>query len=66
MKLLTVFYANAWFAEEVTYVRSGSGFYRETKSLEVPQTREGVEKFAAENGYKIEWRGPIPAEQPAS
>ncbi len=61
MKCLVVYEAGGQlFGSEVSWKRSGSGFYRETSGLSVPQTREGVEAFAQEYGYSIEWRGPVP------
>lgn len=57
MKPLIVYCIDGqWFGEEVSYKRSGSGTYREISRLEVPQSREAIEKFAAENRYSIEWR----------
>ena len=49
-----------WYGEEIAYKRSGSGFYREMSRIEIPQTRAEIEKFAAENRYKILWQGEIP------
>jgi hypothetical protein len=63
MTCLIVYYLNGkWYGEEVSYKRSGSGFYREISRIEVPQSKAEIEKFAAENRYKIEWRGEIPEE----
>jgi hypothetical protein len=63
MKCLIVYYLDGkWYGEEVSWKRSGSGFYREITRIEVPQTKAELEKFAAENRYKIEWRGEIPQE----
>lgn len=65
MKCLIVYYAEGrWFGSEVSWKRSGSGFYREISGLEIPQTRAEIEQFARLNHYSIEWRGPIPAEEP--
>ncbi len=62
MKCLIVYYANGeWFGEAVGWKRSGSGWYRETSRIEIPQSKAAIEKFAAENRYVIEWRGLIPA-----
>jgi hypothetical protein len=62
MKCLYVYYLDGkWFGEEVAWKRSGSGTYREVSRIEIPQTKEEIEKFAAENRYRIEWRGEIPA-----
>jgi hypothetical protein len=67
MTCLIVYYANGfWFGEEVVWKRSGSGTYRETSRIELPQSKAAIEAFARENRYKIEWRGPIPAEPAAS
>jgi hypothetical protein len=61
MTCLVVYYLDGkWYGEEATYKRSGSGFYREYTRMEIPQTREEIEKFAAERRYKIEWRGEVP------
>ena len=63
MKCLIVYYIGGqWFGEEVSWKRSGSGTYREISRIEIPQSKAEIEKFAAENRYKIEWRGAIPAE----
>jgi hypothetical protein len=62
MKCLIVHYVNGtWFGEEVSWKRSGSGFYREIARIEIPQSKPAIERFAAENNYRIEWRGEIPA-----
>jgi hypothetical protein len=67
MKCLIVYRAgDQWFGSEVAWKRSGSGFYREISGVEVPQTRAEIEQFAGDNGYSIEWRGPIPIEAPAA
>jgi hypothetical protein len=55
-----------WFGSEVSWKRSGSGSYRETSPLELPQSRQEIEKFAKENGYSIEWRKPLPDETQAA
>lgn len=58
MKPLIVYQAGSdWFGQEVKWHRSGSGFYREVTGVGIPQTKEGIIKFAAENDYAIEWRG---------
>jgi hypothetical protein len=63
MKCLIVYFSDGkWFAEEVTWKRSGSGSYRETSRIEVPQSRAAIEEFARENRFLIEWRGDIPLE----
>jgi hypothetical protein len=65
MKCLIVYYIGGqWFGEEVTWKRSGSGWYRETSRIEVPQSKAEIEALARENRYVIEWRGTIPAEAP--
>ncbi len=65
MKCLIVYYIGGeWFGEEVFWKRSGSGTYRETSRIEIPQTKAEIERFAMENRYVIEWRGVIPAEAP--
>jgi hypothetical protein len=46
--------------EEVEYKRSGSGFYRETTHVVIPQTREEIVAFAREKAYSIEWRDLTP------
>ncbi|MBX6314222.1 MAG: hypothetical protein IRY99_15120 [Isosphaeraceae bacterium] len=66
MKPLIVYHAGGrWFGSEVNWKRSGSGFYREITGIEIPQSRAAIEKFAAENQYAIEWRGPLPEEEEA-
>jgi hypothetical protein len=45
-----------WYGEEVSYKKSGSGFYRETNNIVIPQNRDEIVKFAAEGDYSIEWR----------
>lgn len=61
MTILVVYHLDGqWFGEVVTWKRSGTGFYREPARVELPQTKAEIEAFAAENGYKIEWRGPTP------
>ena len=50
--------AKGYYGEEVEYKRSGSGFYRETSSVAIPQTRPEIEAFAAKKGYSIEWAQP--------
>ena len=48
--------ANGWFGEEVLYKKSGSGYYRETTNIAIPQSEEEIVKFAKENDFSIEWR----------
>jgi hypothetical protein len=61
MKCLIVYRAgDRFFGSEVAWKRSGSGFYREISGLDVPQSPTEIEKFAQDNGYAIEWRGPVP------
>lgn len=63
MKCLIVYYLGGrWYGEDVSWKRSGSGTYREISRIEVPQSRDAIEKFAAENRYTIEWRGEFPVE----
>ena len=61
MKPLLVYRAGErWFGSEVAWKRSGSGFYRETSLIEIPQSVEEIKKFAAENDYAIDWRDCAP------
>jgi len=63
MKSLVVYYLGGkWYGEEATYKRSGSGYYREYTRIDIPQSKAEIERFAAEDHYKIEWRGEIPEE----
>ncbi len=63
MTILIVYYLSGqWYGEEVTWKRSGSGSYRELSRIVIPQSKAEIEAFAAENQYKIQWRGPIPEE----
>jgi len=63
MKCMIVYYIDGrWFGEEVSWKRSGSGFYREISRIEIPQSREEIVKFASEKRYSIEWRGEIPVQ----
>ena len=65
MKSLIVYQAgDDWFGQDVSWKRSGSGFYREITGIGIPQSKEAIEKFAAENGYSIEWRGSTTSEAP--
>lgn len=65
MKLLTVFHRDGkWFGQDIAWRKSGSGSYRDVTGIEIPQSRAAIENFAAENAYKIEWRGPVPAADP--
>ena len=67
MKCLIVYYIGGeWFGEEVSWKRSGSGTYRETSRIEIPQSKAEIERFALENRYVIEWRGVIPVEAPTA
>jgi pSer/pThr/pTyr-binding forkhead associated (FHA) protein len=64
MKSLIVYYIGGkWYGEDVSWKRSGSGTYLEISRIEVPQSKEAILKFAAENRYEIEWRGEFPAER---
>ncbi len=64
MKPLIVYHIDGkWYGEKVTWNRSGSGTYREITRIEVPQSKEDILRFAAENWYSIEWRGEIPGER---
>ena len=52
MKCLIVYYAEGrWFGSEVSWKRSGSGFYREISGLEIPQTRAEIEKFGVNANF---------------
>jgi hypothetical protein len=63
MTILIVYYLDGqWFGEVVDWKRSGTGFYRELTRVVLPQSKAEIEKYAAENHYKISWRGEIPAE----
>ncbi|MFI5454399.1 MAG: hypothetical protein ACHRXM_03025 [Isosphaerales bacterium] len=63
MKCLIVYCFNGhWIGEEVSWKRAGSGTYRETSRIELPQSKAKIEAFAAENRYVIEWRGNIPSD----
>jgi hypothetical protein len=65
MKCLIVYdIGGEWFGEEVSWKRSGSGWYREVSRIEIPQTRAEIERFARENRYVIEWRGTTVAAAP--
>ncbi len=68
MKSMLVYWADGrWYGSEVNWKRSGSGTYRETAPLDVPQDRASIERFAADNQYAIEWRGPFPdADRPSA
>ena len=66
MKSLIVYEAGGkWFGSEVSWDRAGSGYYRQTRGIEIPQTRAEIEALAQEFGYSIEWRGTPAAEDPA-
>jgi hypothetical protein len=66
MKCLIVYHnGGRWYGSEVEWKRSGSGTYREITGISVPQTKAAIVQFAKENQYSIEWRQPIPAEEPA-
>jgi hypothetical protein len=63
MKCMTVYWSDGkWYGSEIAWKRSGSGSYRETSLIEIPQTKAEIEKFAQENQYSIEWRKPLPDE----
>ena len=60
MKCLLVDEAGGkWFGSEVNWKKSGSGSYRETSGITIPQTRDEIEAFAQEYGFSIEWRGAV-------
>ena len=66
MKCLIVYESGGqWFGSDVSWKKSGSGYYRETVPITVPQSRDGIETLAKEFGYKIEWRGTPPPKAPA-
>jgi hypothetical protein len=67
MTILIVYHLGGhWYGEVVEWKRSGSGSYRELTRVVIPQSKAEIKKYAAENGYKIEWRGAIPEEAPAA
>jgi hypothetical protein len=67
MTILVVYYLGGqWYGEVVDWKRSGTGFYRELTRIVLPQSKAEIEKFAADNQYKIEWRGDVPEETPAA
>jgi hypothetical protein len=62
LKILVVYHAgDQWFGSEIEWARSGSGWYRQTVGIPIPQTKAEIEEFAEKNGYKIEWQGAVPA-----
>jgi hypothetical protein len=64
---LIVYYLDGkFYGETVDWKRSGSGTYREISRIEIPQIKAEIERFAAENRYKIEWRTPVPEPVAAS
>lgn len=64
MKCLIVYFLDGkWYGEDVSWKRSGSGTYREVTRIEVPQSKDAILKFAADNKYVIEWRGQIPSDR---
>jgi hypothetical protein len=66
LKCLMVYRAGEqWFGSEVEWARSGSGWYRQTLGVPIPQTVAEIEAFAAQNGYRIEWQDGPPAEASA-
>ncbi len=65
MTCLNVYFLEGrWYGSEIEWARSGSGFYRQTKLIEIPQSKSAIIEFAREHNYKIIWQGPIPEEQP--
>ncbi len=46
----------SWYGEEIAYKKSGSGFYRETNAIAIPQTEPEIVAFAKQNDFSIEWR----------
>jgi hypothetical protein len=63
LKVLHVYHAGEkWFGSEVEWARSGSGWYRQTTSVPIPQSKPEIEKFADDNGYRIVWLSVLPAE----
>lgn len=57
MKCLIVHRTGRGFhGEEVAYKKSGSGSYRETTNVAIPQSEAEIAKFALANDYSIEWR----------
>ena len=67
MTILIVYYLEGqWFGEIVDWKRSGTGTYRELARVVLPQSKAEIEKYAADNQYKIEWRGEIPNESPTA
>lgn len=66
LKCLHVYFADGkWFGSEIEWARSGSGWYRQTSGMPVPQSKAEIEAFAAKNGYRIVWQGVIPDEEKA-
>jgi len=65
VKCLIVYRAgDRWFGSEVAWKRSGSGSYRETSGVDLPQSRAEIERFAREHDFSIEWRSPAPTDEP--
>ncbi len=66
LKCLLVYRAgDQWFGSEVEWSRSGSGWYRQTVGIPIPQSTDEIAAFAASNGYRIEWQDGAPAETAA-
>jgi hypothetical protein len=66
LKCLHVFNAGGkWFGSEIEWARSGSGWYRQTTSIPIPQTRSEIEEFARTGGYRIVWQSDAPRQESA-
>ena len=53
MKPLLVFHVNGVWYGGSNWKHSGSGNYREISRIPIPQTRDEIIRFAAENHYAI-------------
>jgi hypothetical protein len=46
---------NHWFAHTIQSKRTSQGEVKEFSRIQVPQTKAGIEEFARQNGFEVEW-----------
>ncbi len=56
MKRLVVYHrGKSWFGHLVETRRTESGEVKELRRVVIPQTEAGIEAFARQRGFEIEW-----------
>ena len=65
MKRLIVYRSgNHWFAHTIQSKRTSQGEVKGYSRITVPQTKAGIEEFARQNGFEVEWEQAMTSAEP--